>query len=149
MHLNVVITLSINISHLTIDKYGNTMNNTHFCKLSIESIHQYHSYLSFNARYHNYTNYAFKSQFRWVNKGALRGSTTCSDLVGIMDWSCIVHETQDLDDFRIKVLNKGNMHIFKELPEQILSGIMLQCNYFPVCLHMSVGIAINGHSFNH
>ena len=40
-------------------------------------------------------------------KGALRRPTTCSDQVGIVDWGCLIHESQDSasvgqHDLRIK-----------------------------------------------
>ena len=49
-------------------------------------------------------------------KCALRGPTTCSDPVGIMDWEVFIHESQDLasvgqHDLRIEAFNKGNTYL--------------------------------------
>ena len=49
-------------------------------------------------------------------KGALRGPTTCSAPVGIIDWGCLIHESHDLafvgqHDLRIQALNKGNTYL--------------------------------------
>ena len=42
-------------------------------------------------------------------KGALRGLTTCSDPVGIVDWGYLILESQH--NLRIKTLNKGNTYL--------------------------------------
>ena len=64
-----------------------------------------------------YGHTAFNPQFWWVSKDALRGLTTCSNLVGVVT-RC--HESRDLTsvgrhDLRINALNIINLSIINEI----------------------------------
>ena len=77
----------------------------------------------------------FNPQFWWVNKSALRGPTTCSNPVGIMDCGGL----------GIKANNKDN--IYQSWMRSRYKQGNSQGNSFPVRSNMWIGVS--GHSFIH